>query len=524
MKKHLIYTFLLMMAVASMDAERTIHVSNPETWSNSSLSAYGGETVVFDCPMYICNNTSYGGTGYRVGPRRVYSPTNQAIPGSAEYQTQIQRNNTATIGINGIPTNGTIRRDGEIIHNLRVTLNPGGLTATYVSGTFAGNSRQDLINEANAGFPDLYDHQDTTVNVIVCGLNCEYYLTTTFGTGFGPDDAAEHVKQRTKISDAMSAIGADVFGLVEIQKGNGALAEIAADLTEKTGHPYRYVDSRTAVSGSYTQSGFVYRSDRVTPIGTIQKVSDTGSSFRDRIVMIRFQVQKNGGTFIYSINHYKAKSGTATGQDADKGDGQGSYNYTRVQQANATINKYQTLSASWKEEDILVMGDLNAYGMEDPIRTFTDQGFIDLHRAFHADSSYSYVYSGQAGYLDHAIANPTMFRQVRGMKAYHINSDEHDTYTYDTSSDLTRFRCSDHDPVLVALAVEPENRGSGIEELFDRIVPTYYRIYTLRGELIHEGAEMELPDAPGIYIVVKYGQDGKHNQARMVANRKYEVR
>jgi hypothetical protein len=77
-----------------------------------------------------------------------------------------------------------------------------------------------------------------------------------------------------------------------------------------------------------------------------------------------------------------------------------------------------------------------------------------LHRAFHADSSYSYTYHGTAGYLDHALCNTSLYPQVTGMVAYHINSDENDKYTYDKSNDETMFRCSDHDPVIVGLKLD----------------------------------------------------------------------
>ena len=108
----------------------------------------------------------------------------------------------------------------------------------------------------------------------------------------------------------------------------------------------------------------------------------------------------------------------------------------------------------YEDNDVLLMGDLNAYAKEDPIRTLTDADMYDLHRYFHADSSYSYVFHGVAGYLDHAIANNALIKQVTGLAVWHVNSDEADDYTYDKSNDLTAFRYSDHDPVLVGLKLD----------------------------------------------------------------------
>ena len=98
---------------------------------------------------------------------------------------------------------------------------------------------------------------------------------------------------------------------------------------------------------------------------------------------------------------------------------------------------------------------MNCYAKTDPIMVFTEKSkMLDLHRAFHADSSYSYMFGGLASYIDHAISNETLYRQVTGMAGYHINSDEDDYYTYDKSNDKTMFRCSDHDPVLVGLKLD----------------------------------------------------------------------
>ena len=151
-----------------------------------------------------------------------------------------------------------------------------------------------------------------------------------------------------------------------------------------------------------------------------------------------------------------------------------------------------------------------------------------MHRAFHADSSYSYMFGGLASYIDHAICNNTMYLQVTGMAAYHINSDEDDRYNYQKSSDQTMFRCSDHDPVLVGLKLDSTLNADPVmsinsadivyEHLHTLTIrnayredsPSYYRIYSLRGDLIEQQAitslfqEVQLPDASDLYILYIY--------------------
>jgi hypothetical protein len=187
----------------------------------------------------------------------------------------------------------------------------------------------------------------------------------------------------------------------------------------------------------------------------------------------------------------------------------------------------------FEDSDILIMGDLNAYAMEDPITTLKEGGMIDLHREFHADSSYSYVYRGYAGYLDHALCNSTLYPQVTGMVAYHINSDESDSYTYDKSNDQTMFRCSDHDPVIVGLRLDqtakynPDVHLNSYEVYYEDAIPCIhnakggeYRVYKMDGNLVKKATIYSMNEyiyglEKGIYILNIYGQ-GECLQTKLI--------
>jgi predicted extracellular nuclease len=246
-----------------------------------------------------------------------------------------------------------------------------------------------------------------------------------------------------------------------------------------------------------------------------------------------FEDIKTGERFLFSVNHFKAKSGKGTGLNADQDDGQGSYNYARKEEAESVLSNYQSDRVYFGDNDILIMGDLNAYAMEDPITLLKEGGMIDLHRSFHADSSYSYTYRGLAGYLDHALCNTTLYPQVTGMVAYHINSDESDSYTYDKSNDQTMFRCSDHDPVIVGLCLNqntiynPDVNLNSYEVYYEGATPCIsnakggeYRIYRIDGNLvkiatIESNEQMIEGLSQGIYILNIYGQ-GKCDQTKLL--------
>ena len=494
-----------------------IEVSDPETWSNEALSARSyGDTVRFSVPVIV--NRNYGTSGLTVSVRRIYSPTNQALPKSDNYTKQVSLNAKAPFTLTGCG----YHRNGEKLLNL-VGVVKGSLQVQFVSGKWAGNNTRSALEHSVPSVDMNGEH-----NVLVCGANLEYYLVENLGTGYGPDNESQHQKQRTKVSKALAEIHADIYGLVEVEQGQAAMAEIASDLSKLTGSPYSYINDQTGSNSSYTKSGYVYRSDRIEPKG---KISKNNQGVKNRKMMQAFILKENNEQFIFSINHFKAKSGSGSGLNADQGDGQGTFNNDRVLEARSITENEKVYQNYYGDNDILVMGDLNAYAKEDPIRTFTDAGMYDLHRYFHADSSYSYVFNGQAGYLDHAIANKGLIQQVTGMAVWHVNSDESDEYTYDKSNDQTVFRYSDHDPVLVGLKldstksvsseggdpidntsiefIEGEPYLTNVGELGE--LHGYYEIFNITGALVQSVTRIEESPCPvgnnlpaGIYVLRVY--------------------
>ena len=106
--------------------------------------------------------------------------------------------------------------------------------------------------------------------------------------------------------------------------------------------------------------------------------------------------------------------------------------------------------------------------MEDPVTAIKDAGYTDLIQTFVGADAYSYVYFGQAGSLDHALANADLTSQVTGVVSWHINADEPKVLDYNTEYkspdqivDLYNadpYRASDHDPVVVGLRLGEETR------------------------------------------------------------------
>lgn len=115
---------------------------------------------------------------------------------------------------------------------------------------------------------------------------------------------------------------------------------------------------------------FIYNSDAVTPVGAISLNKLADNYLPERKTAQGFQLNSNQERFILCCNHWKSKSGSnVPEQYKDKGDGQGAYNPRRVQEAEATLKFIEEITKTYNDPDVLVVGDLNAYTCEDPIRT-----------------------------------------------------------------------------------------------------------------------------------------------------------
>lgn len=492
-----------------------VSIPNPDTWRYTDLKKYIGQTVQFDVPFYVCNNYN----SITISPRRTYSPTNQALPLSAEYNSILSLNSQGSVTLTGV---SGYHRLGERLHDLTVKVN-SQTSVSLVSCDWRGNTRKEL--EKGVDLEAINMRGEHTL--LVCCMNLEYYLVENLGSGsMGPKTREAHQKQRAKVSEALAKINADLYGFVEIELGQSALAELASDLTKNTGRQFAYIDDGSSAKGTYTKAGYVYCSEVLEPHGGL-RYNDEGVDNRKKTQA--FREKATGEVFLYSVNHFKAKvSSGAYGDNVDKGDGQGAFNGDRVREAKSVLNHYDSDSYYYGDKDILIMGDLNAYAMEDPITVLREGGMIDLHRAFHADSSYSYVYHGQAGYLDHALCNETLYPHVTGIVAYHINSDESDSYAYDKSSDQSMFRSSDHDPVLVGLrldttytavpGVSVPDVSIGIHNFTPYIYNAeggHYIVYRIDGIKVKEQSILSNQEEingldPGLYILNIYGQGKCH--------------
>ena len=295
----------------------------------------------------------------------------------------------------------------------------------------------------------------------------------------GANSAVELERQAAKIVAALAGLDADVVGLVEIENDgygeDSAIADLVRRLNAVAGaDTYRYldVDERSgqvdALGDDAIKVGMLYKPAEVVPNGetavlnTASFVNGGTSSPKNRPALAQaFMDRDTEERFTMVVNHFKSKGSACGAGNDDPQTGQGSCNGTRVHAARELAAWLETFPTGIKEPDVLIMGDLNSYALEDPIDVIRDAGYTDLVRRDEGPGAYSYVFDGQWGYLDHALASASLAAQVTGTTTWHINSDEPPVLDYNTDFKSpgqveglyapTPYRSSDHDPVLVGL-------------------------------------------------------------------------
>lgn len=294
----------------------------------------------------------------------------------------------------------------------------------------------------------------------VATFNVENYFTTLGRRGAA--NAEELERQRAKLAAAVAGLNADILALVEVENDPAALADLVEQLGERTGVRYRAVGGSADRGSDAIKLAIIYRPDRVEAVSELY--ADNQRTHHRPPLAAFFRDREGGAPFGVVTAHFKSKTGCPSRGDIDRGNidrGQGCWNERRVAQARAVAAFLERLAAAEGHQRLLLIGDLNAYGAEDPIRALTEAGLVDLlARELPPERRYSYVFRGESGYLDHALASPDLAAAVAAVRPWPINADEPDFLGYggpESAAPHFRpdpFRSSDHDPIVVDLTPE----------------------------------------------------------------------
>jgi|694.fasta_scaffold08504_2 predicted extracellular nuclease/phosphodiesterase/alkaline phosphatase D-like protein len=311
-------------------------------------------------------------------------------------------------------------------------------------------------------------------------LNAGGALTDSGLAPRGANSAEELERQLSKLTAALVGLKADVIGLMELENDadDATLATIVQRLNaaQPTGSGRSYSFVPTGLIGTDAiKVGLIYNNLAVAPNGAAQVLNSqaftdplaSGTAKNRPALAQTFRELASGETLNVVVNHLKSKGATdATGADLDQLDGQAAYNATRTAAATRLLEWIQSDPTGSGDPDWVVLGDINAYAKEDPIRVFEAAGYRNALPTFTAEPPSSYAFFNpvdMSGALDHMLISPSLVPQATTALDWSINAAEgaFRDYNLDSNSNgnatardffaADPYRTSDHDPLLLDL-------------------------------------------------------------------------
>ena len=267
-----------------------------------------------------------------------------------------------------------------------------------------------------------------------------------FPTSRGAKSYDAYQLQLKKLASAIYAVDPDILAMMELENdGEDEFSSIQqfCDYLNKHGDRQYEIAHTHGVIGDYPiKTGIIYDPSVVE---TKYKAQYHNHPNFSRPSLSQRFIYNDSLEFVLCANHFKSKgSRNAKGLDLDQKDGQASYNYKRTLQAKTLLDIIDSL---YFDENIIVLGDFNAYSQEDPIQALQS---INLNRL--ETVNHSYVYKGKNGSLDHIFVSDNFKDHIDQVQTWNINSiyPSWINYSYNLA-DSSYFRSSDHNPMILGV-------------------------------------------------------------------------
>ncbi|HET8816481.1 MAG TPA: ExeM/NucH family extracellular endonuclease, partial [Pseudidiomarina sp.] len=439
----------------------------------TDFESYEGMLVATTSSLIVNGNYQLARHGqFQVAPERLYSPTQRVKPG-AEAQQIADLNNRSLITID----------DNQAPNPMFVPYPAPRLTAT---NSLRAGTQIEAVTGVFSEFNNDYRIQPTQPIIVsklaerpaappepaaqtirVSAFNVLNYFNgegteKSFPTERGAENLPQFMLQQAKIVAALASMDAHIIGLMEIENdgydSTSAIVQLTEALRTKTGKPWAFI--RATETGAFgtdqITNGLLYRTDKVRPEGDVITITEYPFGARSRYPLIQqFTPTHNQESFLVAVNHFKSKGSCPRGNDPanqNNADGQACWNGVRVQSAQLLADFIENDPRTASIEARVLLGDFNAYAQEDPIQLLLQRGYHNRIDVFEPNG-YSYVFSGQAGSLDHLLVSTTLHNRIVRQHHWSINADEPTALQYNQAIDNpdwaseSPFRSSDHDPV-----------------------------------------------------------------------------
>lgn len=440
--------FLILLPILPLGAVRKVSFDELQ---RNGWEQYKGQVVEITTPLYLC------GVYYDsliLAPERLYVPEEKAIGladgDSTKYHELEAYNRQLRISLEA-PVQAYKLRSGAVVRGLRGRVVGSHRLQSGQTPRFTKTSPCRRV--PNLGKTDWR----------ICSANIQNFFYDLGGYASRKTTRGQYELQRLKIATALRRMDADIYALCELEKGSSAPEALVEKMNELARKPvYRFVNTG-ASDGDTISVGYLYRSDRVEPYGSpVFAYKDVQNIYAYRFILQGWRDLKSGERLIISLNHLRSKRGDPATANAKR--------MANVDSILLCINQVMA-DDSYRDEDVLLLGDYNSYTQELPIQSFVRAGYADMLPA----DGYSYVYNAEIGYLDRVFASPSMAEQITKVMPVHWNADASyslgfkSKYNYkdriiptDSPANLRKvlsrqakknmlYRYADHDPILIGV-------------------------------------------------------------------------
>lgn len=418
----------------------------------ASREALEGMYVRIDAPLTVAglhNLARFGEVAASFGGR-LFAPTEVAAPGSAA--ATVAKDNARRLLL---LDDGRDARDAGLPWYLAAALR-GGSTLAAATGVLDQRHGQYRLQLTAAPAITAAARPPAPVvdsDLRIAALNLHNLFNGDgrgggFPTARGARTPGDWAAQQARLVATLRALDPDIAALMEMENDGDGPDSSLAQFTAALGGDWRFVAAGHGPGEDEIRVALLYRASRVRPVGRPATLEHGPFAGHSRAPLAQAFVALAGGraagpAFTVAANHFKSKGCRgATGADADQADGQACWNATRTESAGQLAAWLATDPTGSGSELALIVGDLNAYGQEDPLRLLRAAGWHDAFAG--ADPApYTYVYDGQSGRLDHALLSPALAARLAGATIWHGNADEPE------AAGTGPWRSSDHDPLLL---------------------------------------------------------------------------
>lgn len=340
---------------------------------------------------------------------------------------------------------------------------PVGTPIESVQGVMGHNGREQRLllesTPASAAAAAPPEPPPSAGRLRIVGMNLlNYFNGDGRGGGFpterGAQTPGEFDAQKGRTRAALERLKPHLLAVQELENdgfGPDSAARSLLGLLNGTGSAdWAVVDPGSGrIGGDVITVGLFYRRQALEPLGPPSLLRSPAFEGLSRQPLAqRFRDRASGQVFVVAVNHLKSKGGCPDkGPDSDQGDGQGCWNRARVAAVETLAPWLAGLARESSTEQVLILGDMNAWRQEDPVRTFREAGFVELVEKLSGLPQHSYLYFGQRGTLDYAFASPALTQSARRAFIWHVNAD----WPGGMALPQPWLRMSDHDPVIVDL-------------------------------------------------------------------------